>query len=124
MFWLTVQFVDSLEFVIFFVHIPVDTSGDKSTWATDASTTGGNSDSSRIINGNSGSSIDYWNPMAENFAWISVDMQVEQLVLEVKIYTRVFPPPNPCCKERVANLEVRVGNEDPAAMAEAGKRLR
>lgn len=76
--------------------------------------------SSHVLNGNT---EDFWGPSIPglSFAWWSVDMEDEVLVLEVKIFLRVR---SKCCKDRGASLEVRVGNSDPSMNSEAGKQFR
>ena len=96
---------------------------DKLEWQTGASSNyGPYSASSHVVNGRNDNA--YWGPSksAFSFAWWSVDMEDEVLILEVKIYLRISSPG--CCADRGASLEVRVGNADPNVNSEAGKRFR
>lgn len=100
----------------------MDLTGQKSSWQTGHSSepVGTWVKSYKVLNGDH---TDFWEPdgQKQSFAWLSVDMTEEKLVLEVKIYVRAE---SGCCHERGANLEVRVGNEEPSAIAEEGERFR
>ena len=99
-------------------QISANPSISKSSWVASSSS---NYQRSTASDGIDSGNFDYWHPATTAVGlanpWFSVDLSVEELVLEITIHIRAR------YLSRFGNVEIRVGNNDLSTTAVATKPL-